>query len=423
MVKKGVISAFAAIGYGLVFVVSVIIVAVLIQIGIFGLGEKDEAVVGIEISSSKTIEMENAAGDMVGTIDLTVRSTLSGKMALTMTTPQQAHLVIKIGSNLLVYQNISDVSNYEFTYSYQSLTMPICAIITNGETVYAHGQTSNFLDDYNAIVAEYRDYVENGEKTPTDTNSRELNVSTSNINELLSFKLLGNANLETGSVVESSSLQVTLTISRSSQIQNEVMPVEERPVQFVVTDKEGNPILDNDDNIQTAESITIGINDTFVLALSTYKATNPYVEGSKEQTYIKGGTGYLHARSADNRWQALSIKINVDVPVESLQIEVYGYNKNGEANQNLTDIVNNTLNAYTEYVEMPNAEADMLGTGGKYIGETNESFENGKCFEIKAPGVSDKKRYVKSVRLNGKPYSKMYITHQDLLNEEFWNLK
>lgn len=30
--------------------------------------------------------------------------------------------------------------------------------------------------------------------------------------------------------------------------------------------------------------------------------------------------------------------------------------------------------------------------------------------------MSDKKRYVKSVRLNGKPYSKMYITHQDLLN-------
>jgi putative alpha-1,2-mannosidase len=43
------------------------------------------------------------------------------------------------------------------------------------------------------------------------------------------------------------------------------------------------------------------------------------------------------------------------------------------------------------------------------------SLPNGKTFEIKAPGVSDKKRYVKSVRLNGKPYTKMYITHKDII--------
>ena len=382
MVKKGVISAFAAIGYGLVFVVSVIIVAVLVQIGIFGLGEKDEPIVGLEISSSKTVEMQNAAGDVVGTLDLTVRSTLSGKLALTMTTPQQTHLVVKIGSNLLVYQNISDVSNYEFTYSYQSLTMPICAILTNGETVYAHGQTDNFSDDYNLLVAEYRNYVENGGTTPTDTNSRELNVSTSNTSELLSFNLLGNANLDTGSVVESSSLEVTFTIRRSSSSQSEVLPVDERPVQFVVTDENGNPILDNDGNIQTTESITIGINDAFVLALSTYTATNPYIEGAEEQTYIKGGTGYLHARSTDNLWQASSIRINVDVPVESLEIEVYGYDKNGQANQNLTEIINDTLNVYTEYTEMPAADVSLLGTGGKYIGETTDYFENGKYYEV-----------------------------------------
>jgi putative alpha-1,2-mannosidase len=42
------------------------------------------------------------------------------------------------------------------------------------------------------------------------------------------------------------------------------------------------------------------------------------------------------------------------------------------------------------------------------------SLQNGKTFEIKAPGVSDKNRYVKQVRLNGKPYTKMYITHKDI---------
>lgn len=30
-------------------------------------------------------------------------------------------------------------------------------------------------------------------------------------------------------------------------------------------------------------------------------------------------------------------------------------------------------------------------------------------------GVSDKKRYVQSLKLNGKVYDKMYITHEDIL--------
>ena len=44
------------------------------------------------------------------------------------------------------------------------------------------------------------------------------------------------------------------------------------------------------------------------------------------------------------------------------------------------------------------------------------SLANGKSLEIKAPGVSDKNRYVKSVLLNGKPYTKTYITHDLLLS-------
>ena len=40
---------------------------------------------------------------------------------------------------------------------------------------------------------------------------------------------------------------------------------------------------------------------------------------------------------------------------------------------------------------------------------------NGKTLEIKAPGVSDKKRYVQSLKLNGVSYDKMYITHADIL--------
>ena len=54
--------------------------------------------------------------------------------------------------------------------------------------------------------------------------------------------------------------------------------------------------------------------------------------------------------------------------------------------------------------------------GAPYMPYIKLNLVNGKAFEIKAPGVNDKKRYVKSVRLNGKPYSKMYITHEDIMN-------
>lgn len=53
--------------------------------------------------------------------------------------------------------------------------------------------------------------------------------------------------------------------------------------------------------------------------------------------------------------------------------------------------------------------------GAPYLPYMKVKLDNGKTIEIKAPNVSDKNRYVKSVRLNGKPYSKMYITHDDLL--------
>lgn len=53
--------------------------------------------------------------------------------------------------------------------------------------------------------------------------------------------------------------------------------------------------------------------------------------------------------------------------------------------------------------------------GAPYLPYIKLNLPNGKALEIKAPGVSDQKRYVKSVRLNGKPYAKMYITHEHIL--------
>ena len=58
---------------------------------------------------------------------------------------------------------------------------------------------------------------------------------------------------------------------------------------------------------------------------------------------------------------------------------------------------------------------DQYVLGAPYLPYLKLSLPNGKTFEVKAPGVSDKNRYVKEVRLNGVPYPKMYITHADIL--------
>ena len=58
---------------------------------------------------------------------------------------------------------------------------------------------------------------------------------------------------------------------------------------------------------------------------------------------------------------------------------------------------------------------DQYVLGAPYVPYMKLKLDNGKSLEIKADGVSDTNRYVKSVLLNGKPYSKTYITHDDLM--------
>ena len=58
---------------------------------------------------------------------------------------------------------------------------------------------------------------------------------------------------------------------------------------------------------------------------------------------------------------------------------------------------------------------DQYVLGAPYVPYIKVSLPDGRMLEIKAPGVSDKNRYVKAVMLNGKPYTKLYITHADLL--------
>ena len=53
--------------------------------------------------------------------------------------------------------------------------------------------------------------------------------------------------------------------------------------------------------------------------------------------------------------------------------------------------------------------------GAPYLPYLKLNLSNGKTLEIKAPNVSNKKRYVRSVKFNGVIYDKLYITHEDIL--------
>lgn len=48
--------------------------------------------------------------------------------------------------------------------------------------------------------------------------------------------------------------------------------------------------------------------------------------------------------------------------------------------------------------------------------EVKMQLANGKCFTVKAPGASAERIYVQSVKLNGTPYDKSYITHEQIMS-------
>ena len=57
---------------------------------------------------------------------------------------------------------------------------------------------------------------------------------------------------------------------------------------------------------------------------------------------------------------------------------------------------------------------DQYVLGAPYLPYMKVRIGEGCYLEIKAPGVSSKNRYVHGVKLNGKPYTRAYITYADL---------
>ena len=72
------------------------------------------------------------------------------------------------------------------------------------------------------------------------------------------------------------------------------------------------------------------------------------------------------------------------------------------------------LSAMGFYPVCPGTDEYVIGA--PYLPYIKMELGNGRTLEIKAPKVSDKNRYVKSVKLNGKAYEKMYFTYQDIMN-------
>lgn len=71
------------------------------------------------------------------------------------------------------------------------------------------------------------------------------------------------------------------------------------------------------------------------------------------------------------------------------------------------------LSAMGFYPVCPGVDEYVLGA--PYFEEMKVNLENGKTFVVKAPKVSAQNKYVQSVTLNGKPYTKAFITTTDIL--------
>ena len=60
--------------------------------------------------------------------------------------------------------------------------------------------------------------------------------------------------------------------------------------------------------------------------------------------------------------------------------------------------------------------SDQYIIGSPLVKDAVIRLENGNTFSVKAQNYSDKNVYVKSMKLNGTPYKKTFITHSDLVN-------
>ena len=67
--------------------------------------------------------------------------------------------------------------------------------------------------------------------------------------------------------------------------------------------------------------------------------------------------------------------------------------------------------------------SDQYVLGAPYLPYLKLTLPNGNVLEIKAPGVSDRNRYVRSFTIDGRKYDKLYVTHEDILKGGVWDFR
>ena len=61
-------------------------------------------------------------------------------------------------------------------------------------------------------------------------------------------------------------------------------------------------------------------------------------------------------------------------------------------------------------------EENEYEIGTPLFSEIQMHLDNGKTFTVLAPGVSRENIYIQSVKVNGQPYDKSYITHRQIMD-------
>jgi predicted alpha-1,2-mannosidase len=62
-----------------------------------------------------------------------------------------------------------------------------------------------------------------------------------------------------------------------------------------------------------------------------------------------------------------------------------------------------------------NPASGVYDFGSPLFEEVKLNLGNGKTFTVRANNVSEENKYIQSVKLNGEPYDKLFITHEDLM--------
>jgi len=125
----------------------------------------------------KVLVMNNVVDGKVqtkGLLSLEANNSLSGRLRVFDIEKENINLLVKIGQNTLVFDNISEPENFVFETVYHSLSMPICAVVTDGTKIFAYGKTEGFEGDYKDLIKELNDNTKDVEQNdlekanPTD---------------------------------------------------------------------------------------------------------------------------------------------------------------------------------------------------------------------------------------------------------------